>query len=402
MSLRSQLATLAFAALAALVTFHLLQRQLVGVLPGSATAEMLATIERGQADLKALAQADPVRAREYRARFTGLQELANRLRVLEHNREELAARQQALVLGAGAAALMVFGAALLAGARRDSRRLSRIGSALGELAAGRRDLRLADRSGDHIGTIARMIERASDAVARDRQRLESLRHLEAWQEAARRQSHELRTPLTVARLELERAQEAIRTNGAASDVSRALAEVHAEIQRLHELVLRFATFAKLPAPDLCAHDLRQLVAEFAATFAEAWPGLQLRCSLPDAECGVRADRAMLRQVLVNLCDNSARAVSGGRGTVTLALMAASSTPWQVLEVRDDGPGIPETLRARVFEPYVTTAPAGEGMGLGLAISRKILLDHGGDLELAPSSAGAAFRLLLPRGAPCAA
>ena len=56
-----------------------------------------------------------------------------------------------------------------------------------------------------------------------------------------------------------------------------------------------------------------------------------------------------------------------------------------LEVRDDGPGIANELRDRLFEPYVTTRASGEGMGLGLAISRKILLDHGGDLELAHSS-----------------
>lgn len=402
MSLRSQLATLAFATLAALLTFYLLQRQLVGVLPGFATAEVVATLEQSQADLRALAQADPTREGEYHARFAAVRGLANRLRIVDHNRAELTARQQALVLGAVAAALVVFGAALLAGARRDSRRLRRIGAALADLAAGRRDIRLADSRRDHIGTIARMIERASDAVARDRQRLESLRHLEAWQEAARRQSHELRTPLTVARLELERAQEGVRTNATAADLSRALAEVRQEIQRLQELVQRFASFAKLPAPDLRHHDLRQLVAEFATTFAVAWPELQIDCSLPDVACGVRVDRAMLRQVLVNLCDNSARALAGRRGTVTLALNPAEGVSWQALEVRDDGPGVPDGLRSQVFEPYVSTAEPGNGMGLGLAISRKILLDHGGDLELVPSSVGAAFRLLLPREVSCAA
>jgi len=60
----------------------------------------------------------------------------------------------------------------------------------------------------------------------------------------------------------------------------------------------------------------------------------------------------------------------------------------VLDVADNGPGIPPEIRPRVFEPYVTTRRVGEGMGLGLAISKKILLDHGGDLEvLASSGAG---------------
>ncbi len=67
-----------------------------------------------------------------------------------------------------------------------------------------------------------------------------------------------------------------------------------------------------------------------------------------------------------------------------------------IDVKDDGPGVDESIRSRLFEPYVTTRSVGEGMGLGLAISKKILLDHGGDLELLDSSGnGAAFRLTLP-------
>ena len=109
---------------------------------------------------------------------------------------------------------------------------------------------------------------------------------------------------------------------------------------------------------------------------------------------------MIRQVLVNLCDNSARAVAGRRGTVVLTLHPPERSPWLAIEVADDGPGIAPEVRDRLFEPYVTTAAPGQGMGLGLALCRKILLDHGGDLELLDSAKGATFRLLLPLEAPC--
>ena len=66
-----------------------------------------------------------------------------------------------------------------------------------------------------------------------------------------------------------------------------------------------------------------------------------------------------------------------------------------IEVVDDGPGIDADLRERLFEPYTTTRDVGEGMGLGLAISRKILLDHDGDLELTGDGPGATFRLTFP-------
>jgi signal transduction histidine kinase len=71
-------------------------------------------------------------------------------------------------------------------------------------------------------------------------------------------------------------------------------------------------------------------------------------------------------------------------------------------VADDGPGIAPGLASRLFDPYVTTAMPGQGMGLGLAISRKILLDHGGDLTLLERPDGATFRLVVPKEGPCRA
>jgi signal transduction histidine kinase len=68
-----------------------------------------------------------------------------------------------------------------------------------------------------------------------------------------------------------------------------------------------------------------------------------------------------------------------------------------IEVADDGPGVDPSIRGRLLEPYVTTRPVGQGTGLGLAVSKKIMLDHGGDLELVDDGRpGARFRLVLPR------
>jgi two-component system, NtrC family, sensor kinase len=130
-------------------------------------------------------------------------------------------------------------------------------------------------------------------------------------------------------------------------------------------------------------------------FANAWPNLTLCVIAPD---GVRisADRDLLRQVLVNLVTNSAHATSG-HGTVTLTVSRAGERVF--IDVSDTGGGIAPSIQLRVFEPYVTTRKIGDGMGLGLAISRKILLDHGGDLTLLASSpAGSTFRLTLVRAA----
>jgi two-component system, NtrC family, nitrogen regulation sensor histidine kinase NtrY len=401
MSLRRRLMALTAATLGGLLVFHLLHRQLVGVLPGAGIApEVVSALERSQADLKQLAQVDPGRGAEYHARFDALQALANRLRIVDDSREALAARQQALVLAAAAVAFVGLGVALAWGARRDARRLERIGDALERLASGSSDIRLRESGSDHIGVVARMIEHASEVVARDRRRLASLQQLAAWQEASRRQAHELRTPLTVARLELGRIEDSLAGQVSLSELARSVGEVRSEIQRLDELVQRFAAFARLPPPDRRRDDAGELLREFAATFADAWPRLAL-VAPPSPSGGVACfDRAMIRQVLVNLCENSARALAGRPGTVTLTLHPPAPGAALAIDIADDGPGMAPEVRGRAFEPYVTTAGPGQGMGLGLAISRKILLDHGGDLELVDSATGATFRLTLPREGPC--
>ena len=99
---------------------------------------------------------------------------------------------------------------------------------------------------------------------------------------------------------------------------------------------------------------------------------------------------MIRRVLVNLCSNSAAA---GSTAIRIAVQRVRDTVHVI--VADDGAGISPKIRARLFEPYTTTRKIGEGMGLGLAISRKILLDHGGDLESIDAERGATFRLVLP-------
>jgi C4-dicarboxylate-specific signal transduction histidine kinase len=145
---------------------------------------------------------------------------------------------------------------------------------------------------------------------------------------------------------------------------------------------------------LVAGDLRGLVREFSARFSAAWPSLVIDVGVPEQACVASYDAELLRQVLVNLCENSAAALREAerqQGAVHLVLRRSDSRA--TLDVVDDGPGVPAQARAHLFQPYATFRPG--GIGLGLAISRKIMLDHGGDLELLPSERGAAFRLSLP-------
>lgn len=405
MSWRSAVLTLAGLLLAAAAALWLFERQIsaawfrLGLQP-----DLLTTLERSLEDQKQLARQDPARRAEYRQRFEKTRELLQHLQILEHNRREILQRYEMVLLALVGGILVVAGTVHLVHQGRRERRIERLRDALAQLSSGRDDVVVGDHGRDVLGRIAAMIEETSRMVARDRRRLAALQNLSGWQETARRHAHEMKTPLTAARLELARLQQLAggETPPPSDEVRQVAGSVDEELDRLGRFAQELTTFARLPRPRRELHDLRKVVGDFTGTFAAAWPNLELRLEMradaaetPNGEFLVEVDREMLRRALVNLCDNSSLARKAGQGSVTIRL---DGTPRDVvLDVSDDGPGIPEEVRPRVFEPYVTTRQPGEGMGLGLAIAKKILLDHGGDLELRRTSpAGTTFRLLLPR------
>ena len=400
MNARASLLALLALAVGAALLFHLFQRQLsrawfaFGVHP-----DVVAALEGARDDQKRLAALDPPRAAAYRPRFEADQQLLRRLRVIAMSRDEIVRRYE-LALGAVVAAIL--GVTVAGSAWRQTRRarrLARLRAALAELARGGGAVTVGDRGRDLVGRIAAMVEETSRVMAHDRRRLASLENLSAWQEAARRHAHEIRTPLTAARLELARLRDlaAETPEPTAAELRRLHDSLAEELGRLATFTEGFTSFARLRRPRPELQDLAALAREFAGVFDTAWPELALEVTGATADCVAVVDPDMVRQVLANLADNSAHALreQGRRGTLSIAVVLAADSV--ALEVADDGPGIAEPLRARLFEPYTTSRRIGEGMGLGLAISRKILLDHGGDLELvASSAAGTRFRLAFPR------
>lgn len=391
----------------ALASFLIFRQQLTSWLVFGVHPEVLEALEHSANDQRSLAELDRTGEATYRERFEAIETLRRRLLVIEHNRATLVRRFELVVLSLIGAMMALAALSYSAHKSRDNARLERLRVALADLGAGRQDVRIDERGRDAIGRVAAMIESTSRIVARDRRRLQALENLSAWQEAARRHAHEMKTPLTAARLELERLRQmagSLPSEGAA-DVTELAGSLGQELERLAGFTRRFTSFARLPTPKRARQDLGALAEEFATAFAHAWPNLAVRYehAAQDGAGPVRSevevDREMLRQVLVNLCDNSSLAIkeraAHGQGSLVLRLVPGADMV--SLEVADDGPGIADEVRRRLFEPYATTRRVGEGMGLGLAISKKILLDHGGDLEVAKSDAeGTTFRLTFPR------
>lgn len=331
------LITIAAATLAFWVVLHEISAVWLDV---ALRPEVRTALEQSLEDQKTLRSLDPAQRAEYRRRFDETQKLLHRIEVIRLNRQAMLRRFELALIAVFAIAALAAAFVLWIRHRR----------------------------------------------VQQRERHEYLDRVTSLQETARRHAHEIKGPLTAARLELERYADLIAARASEDEVARAQHSVHEELERLNRYTREFSSFAGVGKPVLRRESLGEMVQEFCTTFSNAWPDVALRDTGGDAV--VCADRDMVRQVLVNLCSNSARA---GARAVSFAIVKNGARV--LLDVRDDGSGVPDSLRARVFDPYVTTRRIGEGMGLGLSISRKVMLDHGGDLELAHTSpAGTTFRV----------
>ena len=115
---------------------------------------------------------------------------------------------------------------------------------------------------------------------------------------------------------------------------------------------------------------------------------------------VPAYPAELNQVWTNLIDNALDAMGGSDGEGTLTLRTTREDDCLLIEVGDTGPGVPEELRGQIFEPFFTTKPVGEGTGLGLDISYRIVVRrHGGDLRVESAPGDTRFQVRLPTATP---
>ncbi|MGZ3479478.1 MAG: sensor histidine kinase [Myxococcaceae bacterium] len=199
-------------------------------------------------------------------------------------------------------------------------------------------------------------------------------------------AHEVRNPLTVISGTVELMQERGRGRLAERDVG-ALEDILGEVERLETLTHDFLDLSSDRPLD--GHDLEVTsLLDDAARAARAATGLNIEVSAGPG-LHVQGDGGRLRQVFLNLVTNAARA-----GAHRVQFQAAADGARIRLDVADDGPGIPEAIRPRLFEPFATTRE--DGNGLGLAVSRRIIERHGGSLALLATGPGATFRIELPR------
>lgn len=221
----------------------------------------------------------------------------------------------------------------------------------------------------------------------------SAQRSQAWAEVARRLAHEIKNPLTPIQLSAERLQMKLEPKLEGADsalLQRSVNTIVAQVQAMQTLVNEFRDYARLPAAQMQALDLNALAAEVLGLYGQAHDRGLLEVRLAPRLPAILGDATQLRQVIHNLVQNALDAVADrAEGRVELSTSVALGEHGELRAVRltvlDNGPGFPEKLLKRAFEPYVTTKA--KGTGLGLAVVKKIADEHRARLRAVNVHAG---------------
>jgi len=233
----------------------------------------------------------------------------------------------------------------------------------------------------------------------------------AWADVARRIAHEIKNPLTPIQLSAERIR---RRYGKKIEEDRAVFDqcvdtIIRQVGDIGRMVDEFSSFARMPKPSMTVSDLRNTVREAAFMQSVANSDISISTEVPEEAVEACFDQRLVGQALTNVVKNAAEAVEAlpedmaGRGRISVRLTRDEARERIVIDIIDNGIGLPQENRQRLLEPYMTTRE--KGTGLGLAIVKKILEDHGGGIELmdAPpdfsqgGGPGATVRLSLAAG-----
>ena len=226
----------------------------------------------------------------------------------------------------------------------------------------------------------------------------------AWAEVARRLAHEVKNPLTPIRLAAERLSMKLMSKLDGKDgamLDRATETIVSQVEALRSLVDAFGDYAQGPQLERAPMALDQLIKDVVALYQHEDQRVQFHLKLIAGPPGLSADSGRIRQLLHNLIANSSEAVKKGEQAevhIRTRLITQAGKTWLEMELSDRGPGYPQAVLDKPFEPYVTFKATGSG--LGLAICRKIVSEHDGRITIYnPTFGGACTTIILPVESP---
>ena len=305
--------------------------------------------------------------------------------------------------GGFALVVIVFGGLALTAAIRLAGHLSRqLSRPIDELVGWTRLIRRrvplpagpASRGAPEFDALRQALRELATALDAARERELEAERLRAFREVARRVAHEIKNPLTSMRIAVDQLRRSLKDSltVAGGPVERrtdvAVEVIGAETERLDQLAKEFSEFGRLPQGPRSEVDLVDLLMDLGKSAVP--PEVAMRVRANGEPCKVLGHYDPLRRAFANLLRNAAEAMQG-RGAIEVAVTRDGSG--LVVTIADHGPGVPDELRQRVFEPYFTTKQ--DGTGLGLALVRQTIEAHSGTISVADTpGGGATFSIVL--------
>lgn len=295
----------------------------------------------------------------------------------QHEVERELIERNAFTIGIYACVLVLTIGIGLTVAHRLSQPLKVLQKAAQEIGRGNLTTSIQSTSNDEIGDLIKTFNEMTAQLKRHREELARVERELAWKEMAKQVAHEIKNPLTPIRLSIQHLRQAF--NDRSKDLGRIVDHVTTtileQIDALARIANEFSNFSRMPEPRYERVDLHRLIGETIHLF-HGVEGVEFRVKFSDTTPLIIADKDEIRRVLVNIIRNSIQAMAGS-GRVTIQTTANNGVC--TLLISDTGSGIPPEIRDKVFQPSFSTKT--EGMGLGLAISRKIVEDLNGSISL---------------------
>jgi two-component system nitrogen regulation sensor histidine kinase NtrY len=244
---------------------------------------------------------------------------------------------------------------------------------------------LKDEEGKPLGVVA---------VFDDLTQMVKAHRMAAWREVARRIAHEIKNPLTPIQLSAQRLRkrymDKLPEDGAVFD--ECTKTIVKQVGELKGMVDEFSNFARLPASQPTPNHLNEIIREALVLFQEAHKEVRFEF-IPHHLPVLNIDRDQMKRVMINLIKNSLAAIDG-EGEIKIQTSYDPKLQMVRLEVSDDGCGIPDEDKGRLFEPYFSTKKT--GTGLGLTIVNAIIADHNGYIRVRDNKPkGTLFLIELP-------
>jgi len=268
------------------------------------------------------------------------------------------------------------------------------------------------RGSREIRELADTFNHTIEELTRIKKRLAATERIAARREIARQVAHEIKNPLAPIRAAVETLRRLRGRNDEAFDdyFDEATKTVLEEVHRIANIVSQFTKFSRLPPPNLESVNIVSVAKRVVALHAADPEAIRTGAAENPAEGGrvdlvaedvpeIRADRDQMVQVLTNLVANGLDAATAVRKDPRVNVTIGRIGDGKVrIVVRDNGPGVAEEMREKLFEPYATSKKS--GTGLGLAICQRIVFEHGGEITYRPATkGGAVFEIVLPIAGP---